>query len=75
VIAQQSIFTAEPPITKSGREKSNLRYWHVSVHYKQQLRREPKKLGISESSLFPGLASLATEISGDLIEVAGKPQE
>ena len=64
VIAQQSVFTAEPPDVR-GREKSDVRYWHVSVNHKNEIRRELIKLGISESSLFPGLVSLAAEIKND----------
>lgn len=73
VIAQQSIFTAEPPprgeetakgqtAGRTGRNEADLRYWYVSVNYKSKIRNELVKLGISESSLFPGLASLAAEI-------------
>jgi hypothetical protein len=66
VIAQQSVFTAEPPeVPESGREKSDVRYWYVSVNHKKDIKRELIKLGISESSLFPGLASLAAEIKND----------
>lgn len=68
VIAQQSIFTAEPPLLKEGgREEANLRYWYVSVRYKTEIRTELSKLGISESALFPGLASLATEIREEFV--------
>jgi FRG domain len=67
IIAQQSVFTAEPPhLTKGGRQKSDLRYWYVSANHKKDLRIELKKLGISESSLFPGLASLAAEIKNEI---------
>ena len=67
VIAQRSVFTAEPrDFAKEGREKSELRYWHVSVNHKKDLRLELIKPGISESSLFPGLASLAAEIKTDV---------
>lgn len=64
VIAQQSVFTAEPIGLKgrSGREESDLRYWHVSAPYKHDIKRELAKLGISESTLFPGLTTLAAEI-------------
>ena len=65
VIAQQSVFTAEPP-NGIAREKSDLRYWQVSVHFKSEIKRELAKLGISENALFPGLSSLATEIKDDL---------
>ena len=65
VIAQQSIFTAEPirSVNSGGRADSNLRYWHVSVNHKQEIKEELAKLGICESSLFPGLESLASEIA------------
>jgi hypothetical protein len=68
VIVQRSIFTAEPPrYDKSSGEVSNLRYWYVSVKHKAEMRRELAKLGISESSLFPGLASLAAELKKELL--------
>jgi hypothetical protein len=68
VIAQQSVFTAEPPLlSKGGRDKSNLRYWYISVHHKKEIRRDLKKLSITENSLFPGLESLATEIKNELV--------
>lgn len=64
VIAQQSVFTAEPSglLAGGGREKSELRYWHVSASEKHRIKTELEKLGISESTLFPGLSSLAAEI-------------
>jgi FRG domain len=67
VIVQRSIFTAEPPRYEKGAGKaSNLRYWYVSAKYKAEIRRELATLGISENSLFPGLASLAAEIKEEL---------
>jgi hypothetical protein len=68
VIVQRSIFTAEPPrYDKRAGKASNLRYWYVSATHKTEIRRELTKLGISENSLFPGLASLAAEIKEELI--------
>jgi hypothetical protein len=83
VIAQQSIFTAEPPaLLEGGREKSDLKYWHVSVNHKEMIIHELAKLGISESSLFPGLISLAEEIKNDVLlgpchqrDKSGKPSK
>jgi hypothetical protein len=67
VIAQQSVFTAEPPnFSKGAREESDVRYWYVSVNHKKDIKRELAKLGILESSLFPGLVSLAAEIRNDV---------
>jgi hypothetical protein len=67
VIAQQSVFTAEPPrFEKKRGEGSDLNYWYVSVKSKAEIRNELAKLGISESSLFPGLVSLATGIKDEL---------
>jgi hypothetical protein len=67
VIAQQSVFTVEPPLVeKGGRKESDLRYWYVSVKHKPEMRRELAKLGIAESTLFPGLQSLAAEIKDEL---------
>lgn len=63
VLVQQSIFTAEPPLhKKGGRDESDLRYWYVSVRHKANIRNELARLGIAESSLFPGLESLALQI-------------
>jgi len=68
VIAQQSIFTAEPPLCrKGGGKSSDLRYWYVSVKHKAEIRRELANLGISESALFPGLVSLAAEIKREIL--------
>ncbi len=68
VIAQHSVFTAEPPrFEKGGREGSDLNYWYVSVKSKTEIKNELAKLGISESSLFPGLASLAAGIKDELL--------
>ncbi len=53
VIVQQSVFTAEPPLyDKGGREKSNIKYWYVSVRHKTNIRNDLAKLGISESAMF-----------------------
>lgn len=63
VLVQRSIFTAEPPLyDKGGRDESDLKYWYVSVRHKADIRNELAKLGIAESSLFPGLESLALQI-------------
>jgi hypothetical protein len=67
VIAQQSVFTAEPPFLKEGdgRENAHVKYWYVSTNCKDRIRDELARLGISDSSLFPGMASLAAEIKHD----------
>jgi FRG domain len=63
VIVQQSVFTAEPPLyDRGGRDESDLRYWYVSVGHKSDIRRELEMLGVSESSIFPGLSSVAAHI-------------
>ena len=68
VIVQQSVFTAEPPLyDRGGREESNLRYWYVSVRHKANIRNDLAKLGISESSMFPGLASLTWQIREEFL--------
>lgn len=67
VIAQQSVFTVEPLGHAEAGDKSDIRHWYVSVHHKHDIRRELSKLGITESSLFPGLTSLAAEIRRDAI--------
>jgi hypothetical protein len=67
VIAQQSVFTVEPPlIGKGGRDKSHLKYWYVSVKHKGKIREELATLGVTESTLFPGLQSVAAEIKEKL---------
>lgn len=67
VIAQQSVFTAEPLGLKagSGNSLSDIRQWNVSVKFKPTIKRELEKLGISENSLFPGLTSLTQEIKSN----------
>lgn len=68
VIVQQSIFTAEPPLyDRGGRQESDLRYWYVSVRHKTNIRNDLAKLGISEGSLFPGLASVALQITEEFM--------
>jgi hypothetical protein len=74
VIAQQSVFTAEPPrLNEHAGQKSNLRFWYVSTHHKKRIRQELHRFGISESSLFPGLASVATEIRNSLAPTLSYP--
>ena len=76
VIAQQPVFTVEPARPgDGGREKSNLPYWYVSVHHKNDIRQQLKKLCISESSLFPGIAALAVEIKQEIaaMKLADQP--
>jgi hypothetical protein len=68
VIVQQSVFTAEPPLyDRGGSEDSDLRYWYVSVRHKASIRTDLAKLGISESSMFPGLPSLASQIKEEFL--------
>jgi hypothetical protein len=69
VIAQQSVFTAEPVGLQkgSGRKESAIRYWNVSARAKHDIKRELAKLGISESTLFPGLTTLAAEIRDSVL--------
>jgi hypothetical protein len=68
VIVQQSVFTAEPPLyDRGGREESDIRYWYVSVRHKANIRNDLAQLGISESSMFPGLASLALQIGEEFM--------
>lgn len=65
VISQRSVFTVEPPKMEeeSDREgRADLRYWNVSGSQFDRIRDELALLGISESSLFPGLETLAAEI-------------
>ena len=52
---------------RGGREESDLKYWYVSVHHKTDIRNDLARLGISESSLFPGLASLASQIREEFV--------
>jgi hypothetical protein len=67
VIVQQSVFTAEPPFFEKGSgEASDLKYWYVSAKHKAEIKSALARLGISESSLFPGLVSLAAEIKEEL---------
>jgi hypothetical protein len=70
VIAQQSVFTVEPTGLKKGggRESSDLRYWHVSANHKDETREQLTKLGISESTLFPSLASVAADIKAAAVQ-------
>lgn len=68
VIAQQSVFTAEPASELADEQKggnSDLRYWYVSCVHVLNIKDELSKLGISESTLFPGLSTLAAEIRED----------
>ena len=66
VIAQRSVFTVEPhPLEGDETESEDLRYWNVSVLNADEIRRELASLGISESTLFPGLDTLAKDIKFD----------
>ncbi len=66
VVAQRSIFTAEPPLRdrKDPRGEA-VRSWYVSGSSSDLIRSELDKLGISESTMFPGLESLAKDIRYD----------
>ncbi len=68
VIVQRSVFTVEP---SSGGEEVNqsagLNYWYVSCLLADRIREELGKLGISESTIFPGLDALATEIRDEAL--------
>jgi hypothetical protein len=69
VIAQQSVFTAEPRrLSKGGRSGSDIKYWYVSGSHKPDIRNELAKLGITENTLFPGLVSLAAEIRNNAVQ-------
>ena len=66
VIAQRSVFTAEPvPLEGTQSDQAAIRSWHVSGMNSDVIREELEKLGVSESTLFPGLESLAKEIRYD----------
>jgi hypothetical protein len=73
VVAQQSVFTAEPTQLepddkKIGREAS---VWNISAAGAPNIRAELSKLGFTRTKLFPGLDSLCLELrntSWDSIE-------
>ncbi len=66
VIAQRSVFTVEPHPLEGGKADSeDLRYWNVSVLHADEIRQQLANLGISESTLFPGLDTLARDIKFD----------
>jgi hypothetical protein len=67
VIVQQSVFTAEPRqiVHDEKRDRSDLRYWNVSGIAAAEIKEELLKLGISRSTLFPGLEALAADIRSD----------
>jgi hypothetical protein len=63
VAAQHSVFTAEPSLNElddsTGRE---IEMWFVPSKFAGKIRIELEKFGITESSLFPGLDSIAMEV-------------
>lgn len=66
VIVQRSVFTVEPhPAEGKPTESEDLRHWNVSVLNADEIRGELASLGISESTLFPGLETLAKDIKFD----------
>jgi hypothetical protein len=66
VIAQRSVFTAESgPTARNQRNGTSLSRWYVSQEAVLSIRQELERLGISESTLFPGLQTLAQEIAQD----------
>ncbi|MDX2335866.1 FRG domain-containing protein [Brevundimonas vesicularis] len=66
VIIQRSVFTVEPhPLECEDTESEDLRYWNVSGLVADEIREELASLGISESTLFPGLDTLAKDIKFD----------
>jgi FRG domain len=62
VIVQRSLFTVEPRNDKSGRASSEILFWHVSDNAKSKILRELELLGVNESSLVPGLSSVANDL-------------
>ncbi len=65
LVVQQSVFTAEPPGDFEPRAGAEMRHWHVSGDSFEDIRRELERFGISESSLFPGLATVARQLRHD----------
>jgi FRG domain len=62
VIAQRSLFTAEPPKRAVAQKESALLDWYVSARAKAQILQELQVLGIDEHSLFPGISSIASDL-------------
>jgi len=63
VIAQQSLFTAEPCAGDVAVESSEVLYGNVSAKAKESILNELNLLGISRSHLFPSLASVAADLA------------
>jgi hypothetical protein len=66
VIAQRSLFTAEPRKGKTAGAGSTVLFWYVSDNAKSKILKELELLGINESSLFPGLNSVANDLKSEI---------
>lgn len=63
IIAQRSLFTAEPPRDDIAVENSKILFWNVSGNAKKNVLKELNLLGIDQSYLFPGISSVAADLA------------
>ena len=74
LIVQQSVFTAESPaFTEKHNQSAGFSQWYVSCSGRIAIRHELSRLGIMESTVFPGLEILAVQIKQELISSIGRP--
>jgi hypothetical protein len=65
LVAQSSVFTAEPEAqSENEKEQSGrvLQTWNISAKATSSIYRQLQKLGFTQSRLFPGLDALGSEI-------------
>jgi hypothetical protein len=63
IIAQRSLFTAEPASGKIAVKHSQILYWNVSGRAKAEILKELNHLGIDRNYLFPGISSVANDLT------------
>lgn len=70
VAAQKSVFTAEPVFgakSEEWQQNAELKYWFVDYDCTNSILEELGTLGISESTLFPGLTSICNDLKSELL--------
>lgn len=68
LVAQDSVFTAEPPPRTRGKSPGKaIHHWGVSAGSVRLIQEQLQRLGLKQTTLFPGLDSLCAELRGKLL--------
>lgn len=65
IAAQSGLFTLQPPLIdpSTNSSASLAETWPVSYRWKERIRVQLGKLGISEGTMFPGLDGICRDIT------------